>query len=706
MSTSLTKSPQYPNYANSTMGLDEVTLMWLSRRRRSNEFKELFSTRWNYFWKSYRGYSAPITDPAGWWQSSEVIPTIFKILETLLPRRVLGMFQNSEWYAVNARNARSEEYELMVRGLLDGTLEEMNIFAAMYEALKYADIMGHAWGKLIWREDYEQRQVLVPVDIPMGEAMGAHLTEEEFAQLSQLALDMLDQPSGLVGMRTQIVDEEVYNGPQFEWRPLDRVFPDPTGEYEWMVEDIATTMEKLDKVQDEVGVYDPKQLNMLRTSVTMRQPNTSDALGYARQGTSSAGGFDYMREPERTEGIPEMYVSPMRDGTGVRLQQCWGWVPPTVRKYHDTQWRLTVIAESRYKIRDEPSPTPDQRPPYFPIKSIVIPNRLYGESIINWIGPLADQQSRLANMRLDQVFLDVWGQYMARKDSVVSDNQLLIQPGGIVELDPRPGEGIKDCFAKLERQGAPAQSYQEDQYRQTQAQDAAFANELFQGATPSGGTTATEVERRLQQGNAPHMLQVMYNDHTVAKEILTRTWKWLQMRMPRSKVVRMVGDRYAMVNIADIQVPIDITVGGGLAGMSKDARVQMDQELLQMAANPSMAQFMKFDKILMRWMLDRGWKNPEALIWTQEELMMMQQQAMMAQGAQGAMGGDAGMGGGDMGALPPGGPQDAGGARPAEAGPNGQANQPGVPLMPSEAQQGALVGGQLAPGGLLAPQAP
>lgn len=687
---------------------DPIVKVWLDRRAKSQQLKQLYEAGWRYKWAQYRAFASPLTGSNDWWRSNEVIPTIFKIIHTLLPRFVLGMFQQPEWFTVEVRNARAAGTEDLVASLLRASIEDMNLFPKMYEALLYSLIMGHSWGKSVWREDYEPRQVLLPTEISFREAFRAHLTEQEVDVLAQLYLDQIDQPSGVMGMETQIVEEETFNGPDFEWLPVDRVFPDPTGAGKWFIEDIQTTLEELYDTQEKLDVYSDKALSDL-TAALSNTPGgvggmeTRGTGGGMAGGANGAGGmaFDYQREPQSTEGIPDYLVSPMRDGTGVRLQQCWGWVSPRLRKYPDTQWRLCVIAESRYVLRDVPSPTPDQRPPYFPIKSIVVPNRLYGESLISWVGPLADQQTRLANMRLDEVFLNVWGQFMARKESVVSDNQLFFQPGGIIQVEPKNGEKVSDTFTRLQRDPVKGEAYQEDAYRQKQAEDASFANELFQGATPAGGTTATEVERRLQQGGAPHVLQVMYNDQTVAKELLKRTWRWLQMRLPHTKMVRMAGDQWGMVNIADLQIPIDIIVGGGMTALSKDARVQMDQELLQMAANPLFAQYIIPDRLLMKWARDRGWRDPENYIKTQLQLMQEQQAAMMQQAQMGMGGQGGGMDQGQGGAA-----QDQGGATPAQAGENGQANLPQGAQMPDLSGQGAsasLVGNSLAPGGMVAP---
>lgn len=607
---------------------DDVRIqMWTSRRQRAQEYKQLFEPNWVQYWKWYRNVVAPLTDPSDWWRSNESIPTVFKVVETLLPRYLIGMFDAPEWFHVEARQRRDEGYEHMVEGLLKATIEEMEIFPKMYEALKYAVIMGHCWGKVIWREEYATRQVMVPVPI----------TDPETGEQ-------------LVGVTTDVVTEETYNNADFEWRPLDRIFPDPTGEGEWYIEEIDTTYERLAETQRQLGVYDAAEFARLGASIPpTRTPFVGDSLSEHRQGTTGGVNVEYNREPEVTEDIPNHYVSPMREGTGVKLWQCWGYVPAEYRGRDRAAWRLTVIADGRYMLRDEPSPTPDGKPPYFPIKSIPIPGRLYGESILRYVGPLADQQTRLSNMRLDEVFLGIWQQYLYRRNAVVSDNQLLMQPGGAIEVVTEQGQSIMDTFAVLPRKPVMPEAYNEDQYRQTQAEHAAAASDIMQGVSAQDRQTATEVERRLQQGNARHMLQTMWNDYTVKKELLTRTWRWLQMRMTQPKLIRTVGEEFAMVDLTQIQIPIDIVVAGGMFALSKDTRLQMDQELVQLAGSPAFAMYMRPGAILRRLLIDRGWKNPEAYVKTDEEVMYEQLMAQMAaQQAGGPQGAGEGAGQGGM----------------------------------------------------------
>lgn len=599
----------YKSGVNQEAGIpDDRIKLWVSRRQRSQELKQLYESEWTRYWQWYRNYSEPLHDPADWWRSNETVPTVFKVIETLLPRYVIGMFDHPEWFTVEARQRRDTDYEHMIEALLKATIEEMDLFPKVYEALKYALIMGHCWGKVVWREEYTERQVLIPATV----------------------LD--DEENPVVGVEAQVITEEAYNNVDFDWVKLDRVFPDPTGEGDWFIEEIDTTLEKLEEVQEHLGVYNKAEYAQLMRSLPPLNSmmKGGDSLSDARSGTSAGVSVEYSREPQATEGIPDHYVSPMRDGIGIKLWQCWGWVPPEMRGKDNSAWRLTVIAEGKYVLRDEPSPTPDGRPPYFPIKSIPIPDVLYGESILKYIGPLADQQTRLANMRMDEVFLNVWGQYLYRANAVVSDNQFLLQPGGAIEVMPEQGQGLKDTFAVLERKPVLGEAYTEDQYRQTQLEHAAAATDVMQGVSATDRQTATEVERRIQQGNARHMLYTMWNDYTVKKELLERTWKWLQMYLMTPRIVRTVGEEYASVDISQIQIPIDIVVSGGMFALSKETRLQMDQELIALAGNPAFAPYLRPGNILRKLMMDRGWKDPEKYIKTDEEVMLEQALAMQA----------------------------------------------------------------------------
>lgn len=626
------------NPTNATV-YDPTIMLWSGRRARSEELKSLYKEKWTQYWQYYRNYVMPLTDPADWWRSNEQIPTVFKIIETLLPRYVTGMFDSPDWFTVEARSPKGEEYESKCFNLLKTVVEEMDVFETMTEALRYASIMGHAWGKLTHKEETIKVQRITQEVVDTGE--------------------FDEQGNSIQANATvrSIRDEKVYDGPNFEFRTLDVIFPDPSGRGMWYIEDIDTTLEELEETQRHDGIYDEATLEALRSHLgPSPMPEGLDTVGTASRGSGGVHTIEYSREPDTTEGISQYLINPMRDGQGVKLWQCWGYVDPKYRGEDECEWRLTVIADGQYILRDDPAPTPDMKPPYFPIKSIPIPKILYGESIINYIGPLADQQSRIANMRVDEISMNIWQTHIVKAGLLPADTQLINMPGAVVQANLEQGQDIKDVFAPIVRHPVFTEAWTEDQYRQTQAEHCAAASDIAQGVGTTGDTTATEAQLRVQQGNARHLLQVMWNDTTVKRELLTRVWRDLQMNLTTPKIIKMVGEP---IDLTQIQDPIDINVNGGLFALSRQARLQMDQELVQLLNIPQFAQVAKPEAIFNQLLMDRGWKKTERFLKTPEEIANEKARAEIAA----IMGQDMGAGGPPMGGgvhvpnMPPQGPE-------------------------------------------------
>lgn len=618
---------------------------WTSKQTRSEELKQVHWPRWRSYWSWYRGYVNPIRDAAQWWRSNESIPTPFKIVETILPRYLLGMFEDPDWFSVEARHARDEEYEDLCQRLLRVKLDQMKLFPKIYDAIKYATIMGHCWGKVTWDEQWMTRKVMMPVD----------------------GVDPITGES-TAGVEQELRKEQIFNGPKFDWLPLDKVWPDPSGRERWYIEQIDTTLDELEETQRYLKVYDKEQFALLKDSLNSATDDGAiyDPLGSARQGSAYGQSIQTDRETSVLEGIPWSTVAPQSDGVGVTLMQCWGWVPPSLRK-DDAEWRLMVIANNKFLLRDVPAPTPDGKPPYFPIRSVRIPGRLYGESILYYVGPMADQQTRLANMRLDEVFLGIWQSMLIKQGALASDNSMYFKPGGYMEVKVEPGQSLKDVINIMPRAPLLPQVWQEDMYRQTQAEHAVGASDIMQGVSGSQEQTATEVERKLQQGNARHVLQTMLFGHDVQKELLERTWEWLRMRMTEPEKLRL-GEEYAVLDLRHIQTPIDITIGGGFFAMSKQQRVQRSQLLVAMLQNPFFAQVAKPIPIFNQALTDQGYKNVPRFMMTQQEFEA-EKQKQEIQNILGGISAENDKGNGQMGS-PPSLPNMSGGG--SEAGMGGQ----------------------------------
>ena len=577
---------------NQTAGqfIDDRIAYWNKLDAWSTEYMQLFQPGWSRNWRWYMAESQAMNDPIDWWRSNENIAECFKIIETQLPRDVSGMFGEQEWFTIQGRERSDEVYQKVVQSLLMYWVDRAKFFPSAMEASKYKLIMGHVWGKITWREEVETRTV--EQTVPFVD----EFTGEEGARLQEFQ-----------------IQDELFNDPDFTWLPLDRVKPDPTGKERFFIEESTTTMEELEETNDRLDIY----------------TNLGD-IPESASGTPNKG----FTEPQNTLRIPQELVDNSRMGRPVSLQLCWGWVPKNLRRGDGNAWRQVVIANKTVVIRDTHSSTPNGRPPYFGIKSIPIPNQIYGASILQFVGPLQNQQSRIANFRLDEILLNIWQQYVIDRNAGVTSNEMLKQPGGAIFVDVPQGRGVDQVFSVLPRQPVLPEAYTEEGYRQGQAEDIAATFNEIQGKGGDGRKTATESERNFQQGNARFQLATLWSDHTFKKEVLTRVFGWYQKRLPPQRLLRIVGeqDTDIQLDIADIQEPIDITVTSGLQAFNQQLRLQSEQLMMGLAGNEAFAPYMKPGPILRETLKDNGWTNVEKFVRTDEEVQQLfEQQAQQAE---------------------------------------------------------------------------
>ena len=570
--------------AGQTAFADPRIGLWVKRCNEFDEFARLFQPDWIRYWRYFRAWRQPLTEPIDWWRANEVIPTAFKIIETLVPKYLFGMFDSPDWFTVKGQEPMDEVWELAIESLLKEQVEEMKLIPEVIEALKYCAIMGHVWGKVVWKEEWQQRQVIQPkmqIDPDFGIMTGS-------------------------GMQKTLINDKVTDRPHFTWCALDRIKTATDGTNVWFLEEIKTTYDALVEEDKNMGGGLYQNLNRI-------VGETSASMTFSPQ----------YQEPQNTEGFPQYYVE-HKDGIPVTLWQCWGWVPERLRPPGGGAWRLTVIANKGTIIRDVDAPTPDGKPPYFGVKWIPIPGRLFGESILRYIGPLADQQTRLANHRLDEVMLNVWGQLIINSASGIINNEMLFQPGGALFVPGKPQEFVMP----LPRTPVRPETYKEDEYRQIQAEHVSGATDLLQGLNQTDRSTAREIDVKISQAGMRVTAGILWLEETFKKPLMTSIYKWLQMRMPAEKVQRVLASDGVIydvpMDITNLQVPVDIVISGGLLGMSKQTRIQDFTEMIQLGANPLFAPYLRPGAILQDYYREKGRHDVSRYVKSDEEIMAAQ----------------------------------------------------------------------------------
>lgn len=620
------QNPYLPGPRSLTANDDSLIEMWNLRKQYSQQMRDPYETQWIKNWKLYRAYMNELTDPADWWRSNTFIPEMFNSIETILPRTLLGMFSKPEWFDVTCPHYTlpghpglpCADYERMVKSLLLGGTHRMNLFQNAYMGHKYGSIMGHSWFKLRWEREEVDRQM----DMPMMDP----LTGE------------------VIGMSSELVPNVVYDDPKLDFVSNFRVWADPTGNNEWFIEEIETTLEKLLYLHARLGANSPyRNLDQLESMLPYKPKdarfrNTPYSGGESQYGEESLASVEGFSSTARDESY---------DGTKVVLLACSGRVSYTPED--GIYWRRQVIANDNLVIRDGANPTPDMKPEIFGVPSIPIPGFVYGDSVLRYAGPLNEQLNRLENFRMDEVILGIWQQYVANRSAVTS-NQLLFQPGGIIFVDT--ANDVQTAFRVLDRKPILPQAYQESAVKGDQIQRTTGATATQQGAIPaSQDRSATAFAGRTQLGNERFRLMVMWQNMAFKKPLLSRMFALYQRHLPPDRLVHILGtDWQVPVDISMIQDDVDINIDADIYELDNVAKNQGLAMLMQAAAQPPFDIWLKPGEILRDAIEASLNKDGRRYVKTEEEvqmaLMAQAQAALFAAAAGGGAGNEQGGRGG------------------------------------------------------------
>lgn len=587
---------------------DAIINIWHRRKSISQQLRDPYETQWVSNWKAYRAYQEEIVEPQDWWRSNEYIPEIFNSVETILPRMILGMFSKPEWFDVNCPHQTIPghpayscyDYERLVKSLLMSGTRRMNLFEPAYEGCKYCTIMGHVWWKLRWEQDIQNRMVDVPVMHPLT---GEYL-----------------------GNSSRVIPWVAYDDPRLEWVSNFRLWPDPTGQGEWFIERIDTTLEKLQRINQRTGIY--KNLETLERAPV-------DLLKETNSPVARTDGYSNREvEVDSVEGFSSTVRDEGHEGTPIQLDVCVGLVP--YEPDDGIHYRRTVIANNFTVIRDDPNPTPDLKPEYFSSQQIPVPGFVYGDSVVRYAEPMNRQANRLSNFRMDEVVLGIWQQYVANRNAI-SSTQLSFNPGGVIMVDT--AQDVRTAFAVLERRPVLPEAYREEAVALDRIQRTTGATAIQQGAQSSDRETATSVGARVQLGSERFRLAVMWQNMTFKRQLLKRMFALYQRHLPPDRLVRIVGTDFQVpIDITMLQDDVDIDIDADIYDVDGPLKQQTLAQLMQAAAVPPFAQWLRPEVLLRDTIETTMNKDGRKYVKSQEEVSAEMQAQLFQAVSMAAMG--------------------------------------------------------------------
>lgn len=568
----------------------------------ADEMRTPYETGWHKRDRMYRNRVTPrrLRGQGNAYQ----IPDPFRVIETLHPHHVLGMFRNDRWFGVEAPAAPGETYPILCRSLLLHDWRKMDGYVKTMMAVKTGNIRGHAIGRLIWQTTIGERQIM------------------------DMRIER-DSEGNLLPRRRRVTVPHVrFNGPQLENVDLFNVWKDPTGNCMYYIQHMPSTISDLKEENRRFNGTLYQNLDKLK----------EESMFKSTMRTYGSGEDSYNTLAEQTDGFP----APSRPDDHVELWQFWGYVNPRVHRYEDilgeggelvekgTQWRLMVIANREILLRDEPAPTPDHLPPYIEVPSIPIEGELYGDSVLSYIEGLSEMRSQLENDRLQEIRMQLFGTHAIHGAAEV-DARMFKEPGGYIKVTPPYGQTINDVFTSVPRHPILQESYAESAVKERQILDVTGATEPFQGTFAAGGSHRTrgEFEGTVSLGSARIQAQVWWWDERWKKEILQRSFRLNQVRLTTPEMIQLAGqpDVYGEVDLNDLEYDINVWVDSGLFGSMDSAQYDRIIQALQViGTNPEWAINIDPRKLVDRITYRSGVAGMDDILRSRDEVMAIQQQ--------------------------------------------------------------------------------
>lgn len=547
---------------------------FLLDRQRGADYRQHFEQQWRNNWQGYMNKRPRPDIPNEYWTKRTRVPDYMRVIETILPQHMLGMFRDNNWFSVSSVGGPGRVYENVVKQLLLGTWRRADMFQKTIEGLKYGLITGHSIMKTFWSVKVGPKEVITIDPIAVGhdgENFGENLVRSTREDIT-------------------------FNGPQTYFPDLFSCIQDPTGRDMWFMERIPMSLEQL-KYQNDLykgALYNSRELSKIKTSRKTTQ-NPANKGGIYSGGAWASAPFDTASLLEYVDGIPEQ-----RDVDEVDVWQWWAWIPPDVNRYPDTQWRLIVVVNDEHVIRDVPAPTPDRHHPYDNIPAIPIPGRIYGESVLYWVGDLIDLRQFIEDARREETLQKLWQQMIVDEQATLSPDDLFHRPGGMLWVGNHVGN-LKDVIMPVPRQDVLPSSYSESSLKEDQIMRASGATDPFQGAPAGGRTTATEISIVAQLGSGRFQLATMWFDEKLKRKKLERDFKLLQSRLEQSELLELAGNPPTRleVDMRDLLWDVDIHVDSGLFGSLDQSMLQSYLSLYQIfATNPVANQYLRHGDVI------------------------------------------------------------------------------------------------------------
>jgi hypothetical protein len=411
--------------------------------------------KWRECWEAYLCdmkslYTEPEEDTAD--RSRIARPVLYEAVEGIHANLLNALFPaNERFFTVSGKTEANHRHAGIIEEFLRCKLEEANFIEKYALFLKQAVVIGNTVAAAPWRKKSQIRRVDQPVTL-FGITVGYH---------------------------KEVVEETVYNGPEFEVIDMFDFLIDPDAQ-DFRQAKVIHKVERPLRTLKNNPTY--SNVDHLQASHAERLMDADDANKRSKR---HAFGLD--------EQLSENTASPSEQSGIVKLLEAWGDFIIDDRLYENY---VCVVANDNTVIRFEPNPYDCGQKPFIFTSFIPVPNEIYGIGAIEKSLGLQHAINTLTNQKLDVINLSINNPFTYLiNDDVFDPDTMISRPGALIPVKShdtlRPIQFLNDFTV----------AFNEIADLKAEVQEATGALKYFTGGNGVQQRTATEVDALVNGGS-------------------------------------------------------------------------------------------------------------------------------------------------------------------------------------------------------------
>lgn len=478
-------------------------------------FTQNLRTKWDDFYKYYRGY---VAEKDKKWVSNLFVPVAFTVIETLLPRILSVLFAPKFIVNILPREANDIKMVRVLKQLLKYQFDRFGAFNKFYLWVKDCLMYGTGLVKVYWKVETRIRTVTEPIYMPIWKfkiLVGRRTVKKMMVEYDDPEVEVIDPYDFFVDPRATNLDDA-------RWC-IHRVWRD----YDYMLK------------KEKEGFY--------KNVVSLVSPGVSDTTEIDNQ--------------VRNEVNANNTSTSIDNNFKVELWEYW------------EDGRVVVIANKTVIVRDDENPFWHGKKPFCLLKDIELPHEFYAMGEIEPIQSLINERNEIRNQRLDNVKSIVNRKLVVDRNADIDlehideDNR----PGGIILCDD------VSKVKYLDEIDIVASAYNEDQMIVRDIQEATAMAETTIGVVPRRGETATAVNALQNAASARFSLKIQGMVSTGILALVRMLIQLNMQFLSKKRLVRIVGEDgedFPEISADDISGNYDYEIQSGLLEFNKDIERQ------------------------------------------------------------------------------------------------------------------------------------